>query len=47
LSGNDTPENVSEVVYKFDTDLGRWKLNMITADDKKFVSAEKGWKIFT
>jgi len=47
LSGNDTPENVSEVVYKFDTDLGRWKLNMITADDKKFISTEKGWKIFT
>jgi len=47
LSGNDTPENVSEVVYKFDIDLGRWKLNMITADDKKFISTEKGWKIFT
>jgi len=47
LSGNDTPENVSEVVYKFDTDPGRWKLNMITADDKKFISTEKGWKIFT
>jgi len=47
LSGNDTPENVSEVVYNFDTDPGRWKLNMITADDKKFISTEKGWKIFT
>ena len=47
LSGNDTPENVSEVVYKFDIDPGRWKLNMITADDKKFISTEKGWKIFT
>ena len=47
LSGNDTPENVSEVVDKFDTDPGRWKLNMITADDKKFISTEKGWKIFT
>ena len=48
LSGNDTPENVSEVVYKFDTDPGsRWKLNMIIADDKKFISTEKGWKIFT
>jgi len=47
LSGNDTPENVSEVVYKFDIDQGRWKLNMITADNKKFISTEKGWKIFT
>ena len=47
LSGDDVPKNVSEVVYKFDTDPGRWKLNMITANDKKFVSTEKGWKIFT
>ena len=47
LSGNDIPENISKVVYKFDTDPGRWKLNMITANDKKFVSTEKGWKIFT
>ena len=41
------PKNPSEVIYKFDTDSGRWKLNMITADDKKFISTEKGWKIFT
>jgi len=47
LSGKDNQENVCEVVYKFDTDPGRWKLNMITADDKKFISTEKGWKIFT
>ena len=47
LSGNDIPENISKVVYKFDTDSGRWKLNMITANDKKFVSTEKGWKIST
>jgi len=47
LGGNDIPRNISEVIYKFDTDSGRWKLNMITADDKKFISTEKGWKIFT
>ena len=41
LSGNDIPENPSDLIYKFDTDPGRWKLNMITADDKKFISTEK------
>ena len=47
LSGNNIPENISRVVYKFDTGPGRWKLNTITSNDKKFVSTEKGWKIFT
>jgi len=47
LGGNDIPRNISDLIYKFDTDPGRWKLNMITADDKKFISTEKGWKIFT
>ena len=47
LSENDIPENPSDLIYKFDADPGRWKLNMITANDKKFISTEKGWKIFT
>ena len=47
LGGNDIPRNISDLIYKFDTDPGRWKLNMITANDKKFISTEKGWKIFT
>ena len=47
LGGNDIPQNISEVIYKFDTDPGRWKLNTVTSDGKKFVSTEKGWKIFT
>jgi hypothetical protein len=47
LGGNDIPENPSDLIYKFDTDPGRWKLNTVTSDGKKFVSTEKGWKIFT
>ena len=47
LDGNDIPRNISEVIYKFDTDQSRWKLNTVTSDGKKFVSTEKGWKIFT
>ena len=47
LGGNDIPRNISEVIYKFDTDSGRWKLNSVTSDGKKFIYTEKGWKIFT
>jgi len=47
LGGNDIPGNPSDLIYKFDTDPSRWKLNTVTSDGKKFVSTEKGWKIFT
>jgi hypothetical protein len=47
LGGNDIPRNISEVIYKFDTDSSRWKLNTVTSDGKKFIYTEQGWKIFT
>jgi len=36
------PKNPSEVIYKFDTETSKWKLNMVIAEDKKFVFTKKG-----
>jgi hypothetical protein len=47
LGGNDIPRNISKVIYKFNTDSSRWKLNTVTSDGKKFIYTEQGWKIFT
>jgi len=39
------PENVSEVIYKFDPKAARWRLNTVFSGDKKFVFKDDGWKI--
>jgi hypothetical protein len=39
------PENVSEVIYKFDPKATRWRLNTVFSGDKKFVFKDDGWKI--
>jgi len=39
------PENVSEVIYKFDPKAARWRLNTVFSSDKKFVFKDDGWKI--
>ncbi len=47
LNENDIPKNLSEVVYKFNPDIGKWQLNILITEDKKFICTEKGWKIIT
>jgi hypothetical protein len=39
------PENISEVIYKFDPKAARWRLNTVFSGDKKFVFKDDGWKI--
>ncbi len=39
------PENVSEVIYKFDPKAARWRLNTVFSGDKKFLFKDDGWKI--
>ena len=41
------PKNPSEVIYKFDTETSKWRLNMAVYKDKKFTFAKNGWRIIT
>ena len=47
LNEDGIPKNLSEVIYKFDTDAGKWRLNMAMVGDKKFITTKKGWQIIT
>jgi len=41
------PQNVTEVIYNFDIETARWKLNTAQSDGKKFVLGKNGWEILT
>ena len=47
LSEKNVSNNMVEVVYKFNPDIGKWQLNILITEDKKFICTEKGWKIIT
>ena len=41
------PKDVSEVIYQFDPEAARWRLNTAFVKDKKFVFEVNGWKLIT
>ena len=41
------PAGVKSVIYNFDQEAARWRLNMVFTDEKKFVNSDKGWKLTT
>ena len=41
------PNELSEVVYKYDIESGRWIFNLVLAGQKKFSPTKKGWKVVT
>lgn len=41
------PSDVSEVIYRFDTEHVRWRLNTVYSGQKKFEFKENGWKMIT
>ena len=41
------PIGVKSVIYNFDQEAARWRLNTVFTDEKKFVNTEKGWKLTT
>jgi len=41
------PNDVSEVIYQFDSDAARWRLNTAIVKDKKYTFSKDGWKIIT
>ena len=47
LNDNNIPNHLSEVLYKYDIETGKWKLNSILADQKKIILTKKGWKVVT
>ena len=47
LNDNNIPNNLSEAVYKYDIESGKWRLNSVLAGQEKFVLTKKGWNIIT
>ena len=47
LNDNNIPNNLSEAVYKYDIESGKWRLNSALAGQEKFVLTKKGWNIVT
>ena len=39
------PPKTTEIVYEFDKDSVRWKINHAIANKEKFVNSENGWKV--
>lgn len=39
------PSDVTEIIYKFDTESIRWRLNVANAEDKKYFFRGDSWKI--
>ena len=47
LNDSNIPNELSEIVYKYDIGSGRWRFNLALAGQKKFITTEKGWKVVT
>lgn len=47
LAPEKLPQDVSEVIYRYDSDAARWRLNTAFVKNKKFEFVRNGWKIIT
>jgi len=53
LNDSNIPSDPSEVLYKYDIESSKWKLNQVwtgfgdSTERKKFIFTEKGWNIVT
>ena len=47
LNPEKLPRDVTEIIYKFDSNAARWRLNTAFVNEKKFVFLNDGWKIVT
>jgi len=53
LNDSNIPNDPSEVLYKYDIESGKWKLNQVwtgfggSAGRKKFIFTKKGWNVVT
>ena len=44
LNPEKLPTDTTEIVYKFDKDSTRWKVNYAVTNEQTFVSSNDGWK---
>ena len=47
LNEEKLPKEVKKVIYNFDQEAARWRLNTVLTNEKKFVNSENGWKLTT
>ena len=47
LEPDKIPKGVKKVIYNFNQETARWKLNTVYTNDEVFVNSEKGWKLTT
>ena len=47
LNDSNIPNDLSEAVYKYDIESGKWRLTLVLAKQKKFSRTKKGWKVVT
>lgn len=45
LDSSNMPQEISNVIYNFDVETRKWKLNTLFANKKKFVLKNNVWKI--
>lgn len=44
LNSDVIPQEISKVIYKFDVETRKWKLNTLFAENKRFVLVDNSWK---
>lgn len=44
LNPEKLPTNTSEIIYRFDKDSARWKVNSAITEKQEFVNSDDGWK---
>ena len=44
LDPQKTPSEISEIIYKFDSESVRWRLNNASSENKKYTFREESWK---
>jgi len=47
LDPNKLPSDISEIIYKFDPESIRWRLNTASTENKKYTFSEDSWKEIT
>jgi len=47
LDSEKLPRDVTEIIYQFDPEAARWRLNTALGVGKKFVFDKNGWKLLT
>ena len=45
LNPEKLPNNTTEIIYEFDKDSARWRVNFVIANKQKFVNSDDDWKV--